>query len=112
MSDTETLSPLQNTDSNALSLAKKSEKSSNKNTRDDLGNMTTDFFGKINFKIAIFLFIFGVFIFSDMFIENVLSKIKDSESGGESTTKGTLIQLLVLVLFYLIVDLLTQAEII
>lgn len=113
MSDTETLDPVQKTNKKALSIAKESEqKAVRKNDRDDLGNMTTDFFGKINFKIAIFLFIFGIFIFSDMFIEHVLSKIKDASSGGEGTTKGTLIQLLILVLFYLIVDLLVQAEII
>jgi hypothetical protein len=113
MSDCETLEPIQKTNKKALSLAKDMEKREvKKNDRDDLGNMTTDFFGRINFKIAIFLFIFGVFIFSDMFIEHILSKIKDASSGGESTTKGTLIQLLILVLFYLISDLLVQAEII
>ena len=113
MGDTETLEPVQKTNKKALAIAKETEQQPLKKTdRDDFGNMATVFFGKINFKIAIFIFIFGVFIFSDMFIEHVLSKIKDSSSGGESTTKGTLIQLLILVLFYLICELLVQAEII
>ena len=113
MCDTETLEPIKKRNKKAFDIAKETESQTiKKNDRDELGNMTTDFFGKINFKIAIFLFIFGIFIFSDMFIEHVLSKIKDSSAGGESTTKGTLIQLLILVLFYLICDLLVQAEII
>lgn len=97
----------------ALEIAKETEEQPlRRSDRDELGSMVTDFFGKINFKIAIFLFIFGIFIFSDLFIEHVLSKIKDASSADTSTSKGTMIQLLVLVLLYLVVDLLVQCQVI
>ena len=57
MSDTETLEPIQSQNSKSPESLKTS-----KNDRDDLGNMATDFIKCINFKIAIFLFIFGIFI--------------------------------------------------
>ena len=112
MSDTETLEPSQcKTKSKATDVVDESE-SPKKNDRDDLGNMVTDFFGCINFKIAIFLFVFGVFIFSDLFIENVLCKIKEATHADTTTTKGTMVQLLVFILFYLVIDLLSQGQII
>lgn len=102
--DSETLVP---------TTEKSTEKTcSPKKDRDDLGNMFTDFFGKINFKIAIFLFIFGIFIFSDIFIEHVLGKIGNATSADATTSKGTMIQLLIMVLFYLVVDLFVQGEVI
>jgi hypothetical protein len=116
MSDTETLSTTKNSKAStkkAIKIAKETgEKPSKKNSRDDLGVMCTDFFSRINFKIAIFLFVFGIFLFSDLFIENVLCKIKDATSADSATTKGTCIQLIILVIFYLIVDLLVGGEII
>ena len=80
--------------------------------KDDLGGMFTDFVGRINFKVAIFLMIFGIFIFSDLFIENILAGIKGTTSADTTTTKGTVIQLLIIVLFYLVVDMLVQCQVI
>ena len=112
MSDTETLEAPKG-DEKAVVLAKSTaSKSLRKNNRDDLGNMFTDFCGRVNFRIAIFLFVFGIFIFSDLFIDNVLCKVNGATSADSATTKGTMIQLLILVIFYLIVDLLVQGEII
>jgi hypothetical protein len=75
-------------------------------------NMTWDFFKKINFKVGIFLLLFGIFIFSDMFIESVLTKLNGTTEAAETTTKGTIIQLLIFVLFYLFIDLMVQGNII
>ena len=77
---------------------------------DDMAGMTVSMFGRINFKQAIFIFLMGILIFSNIFIENVLSKFDGAESSGEATTKGTVLQLIVLVLGYLIVDLLIQGS--
>ena len=74
--------------------------------------MTWDFFKKINFKVGIFLLLFGIFIFSDMFIESVLTKLNGTTEAAETTTKGTIIQLLIFVLFYLFIDLMVQGNII
>ncbi len=91
------------TDTDTLSEPKKK-----KGTGDDFPSMTADLFSNINFKAAIFLFMIGILIFSDVFIENILSSFSGASASGEATTKGTVIQLFVLVLGYLIIDLLIQ----
>ena len=75
---------------------------------DDFPSMTADLFKNTNFKTAVFLFLFGVLIFSDVFIANVLDKYNGAVESGVATTKGTIVQLLVLVVGYLIIDLLVQ----
>lgn len=97
-------------DCEQLGSAKKNEGTATRH--DDLGGMFSDLFGRINFKIAMFLMIFGIFIFSDLFIENVLSRIKDTTSADTTTTKGTMIQLLIIVMFYLVLDLLVQCRVV
>jgi hypothetical protein len=74
--------------------------------------MFSDLCHIINFKVAIFLFIFGMLLFSDVFINNVLSKFQDATSGDAATTKGTVVQLSIFVLFYLVIDILGQSEVI
>lgn len=83
-----------------------------KHERDDLGKMCGDFFGRINFKVALILFMVGMLVFSDLFIDSILSNISGAEEAGNSTTKGTMIQLLILVILYLVADLLVQAGLI
>lgn len=99
-------------DDEAPTESPKKTKRIKKRKGDDLGNMTMDFFNRINFKVSIFLFLFGIFIFSDMFIESVLTKLNGVTDANETNTKGTVIQLLCLVLFYIFVDLLVQGDII
>ena len=73
-----------------------------------LGNVTCN----INFKMAIFLFIIGMCIFSDLFINGVLSKFDGaiSASGECASTKGTIIQLTIFILLYLVLDLLMKGK--
>jgi hypothetical protein len=102
------------TDCEQLGPTKKGAGSSDPESarRDDLGGMCSDLFGRVNVKIAIFLLIFGIFIFSDLFIENVLSRVKDATDADTTTTKGTMIQLMAVVIFYLIIDLLVQCKVV
>jgi len=93
------------TDSETLDSPK--EKISN---QDHFPGMAASMFSNLNIKNAIFLFLMGILIFSDVFIENVLKSFDGAVFENESTTKGTMIQLLVLVLGYLIVDLLVQGR--
>jgi hypothetical protein len=79
--------------------------------RDDFSSMLIDLIKKINFKVAIFLFFLGIFIFSDIFIDIVLNKFNDAVDGNEPTTKGTIIQLLFITISYMAFDLLVQGEI-
>lgn len=79
--------------------------------RDDFSSMLIDLLKRINFKIAIFLFLVGIFIFSDLFIEMILSKFSGAVEGNETTTKGTILQLLFMSISYIMLDLLVQGDI-
>lgn len=86
----------------------KKNKSTNEN--DDFSHMLVDLFKKINVKIAIFIFLIGIFVFSDLFIEIFLNKFNGAVDGHETTTKGTMIQLMMISVSYIILDLLVQGE--
>jgi hypothetical protein len=77
---------------------------------EDFPSIGVDLIKKINFKVAIFLFFIGLFIFSDVFIENFLPK--NNIDGYCADSQGTMIQLLLFVCLYVIVDLLAQGSII
>lgn len=77
----------------------------------DFISMFSDLFNSINYKVAIFLFILGVLIFSDMFIDTFLAPMSDAVEGDTPTTKGTTIQLLALTFGYIVIDLLVSGEI-
>lgn len=64
----------------------------------------------INYKVAFFLFFIGMVVFSDVFINLVLMKCSDCTSGECTTSKGTIIQLLVLTVSYVVLDLLVQKK--
>lgn len=74
----------------------------------DLMAVSGNLISNINYKVAFFLFLLGMLIFSDWFIESILSKFSGTSNGLTTTTKGTVIQLVFLVLAYVIVDLLTK----
>ena len=96
MSDTETL-----TDNK-----KQGNKYNTDEVSGDFPSIGIELLKKTNFKIAIFLFLIGLFIFSDVFIENFLPK--NNVDGYCADSKGTMIQLLIFVLLYLVIDLLVQ----
>ena len=97
MSDTETL--LDNNEPKGSS-----EKS-------DFPSMGVDLLKRVNIKIAFFLMLIGLFLFSDVFIEKVLpASYQDGANCPNSM--GTMMQLLLLVLAYLVIDLLSQGGII
>lgn len=75
----------------------------------DFPSMSMDLFKKINFKIAIFLYIIGLFLFSDIFINGMLSSYSEL---GCPNTQGTVIQLTLLTIAYIVVDLLAQGGLI
>lgn len=75
----------------------------------DFPSMGVDLIKRVNFKVAFFLLLLGVFLFSDLFVENILSaKYRDADTPN---TMGTTVQLVVFVLAYVIIDLLVQGGI-
>lgn len=77
----------------------------------DFISMFSDLFNGINYKVAILIFILGIIIFSDSFIECFLVGFSNSVDGDIPTTKGTIIQLILLTLGYIIIDLMVSSEI-
>lgn len=75
---------------------------------DDFPSMFTDLIKSINWKIAMFIFLMGVFLFSDVFIESFLINFDNAVEGDCATNKGTLIQLSFLTAGYIIFDLLVR----
>jgi hypothetical protein len=78
---------------------------------DDFVSMCSDLLNGINWKVSLFIFILGMFIFSDVFIEVFLLPIDKAVEGDIATSKGTIIQLLSLTFGYILIDLLVQGEI-
>lgn len=91
---------------------KKSKRRCDDDEGEDFISMFSDLFNSINYKVAILLFILGVLIFSDTFIELFLTPIDGAVQGDEATTKGTTIQLVLLTLGYIIIDLIVAGDIV
>ena len=79
--------------------------------RDDFPSIFADLIGKINWKIAFFLYIFATLIFSDLFVDSVLAYADNTSEAGCPTTKGSMIQITFLILAYIFIDILVQAGI-
>lgn len=79
-------------------------------TKTDFVKISGNIFGNINFKLAFFVFILGIILFSDVFIDGVLLKMNNAVDGECATTKGTMIQLLLLSLGLIVLDLLIKLD--
>lgn len=77
---------------------------------DDFISMGSDLLRKVNWKIAVFIFIAGIFIFSDVFIANILTKCNDCENDGIASSKGTMVQLMFMSIFYILIDLMSAGK--
>lgn len=80
-----------------------------KDSANDFPSMGVDLLKRINFKVGFFLMILGMFLFSDLFVETVLSE--HQRSGDMPNTIGTTIQLIIFILAYIVIDLLVQGGI-
>lgn len=99
MADTETL-----TDIDDIQTSVKKEHDS---PESDFPSMSFELIKRINFKVAFFLLMIGLFIFSDVFIERFLP-INYQDGTNVPNTSGTTVQLIILVLCYVVLDLLNQ----
>jgi len=59
---------------------------------------------QLNWKMYGLLFIIFILITSDVFIDRILSKFSGAVSGTDATSYGTVIQGIMLVLFYMIIE--------
>jgi len=91
--------------------SKRSQGGESKISSDDLPSITSDIFNAINYKVMFFIFLLGILIFSDVFIELFLAPINGAVYADVPTNKGTIIQLLVLTVGYALADLLVKGKI-
>lgn len=92
-----------------ITIKKKRSKIIENDDGHDFPSMSVNLLQQINIKVAIFLFILGLFLFSDIFIKTILSTFSNTIDGIDyPNTKGTIIQLVFLVIAYIIIDLLVQ----
>jgi hypothetical protein len=104
MTDTETLTDV-------ISDKKPVKATEPDETNSDFPSMGVDLIKRINVKIAVFLLIIGLFVFSDIFIEKFLASPNFQDGTGCTNTTGTSVQLIILVLSYIVIDLLSQGGI-
>lgn len=78
---------------------------------DDFPSMFMKLCSRINVKVAIFVFVIGLFIFSDIFVRSILGAFNNAVGQlGAPTSHGTVIQLLFIVFGYIVIDLLVQSK--
>ena len=72
--------------------------------KSDLMKVSGNLISNLPIKMAIIIFFIGMIVFSDLFIDGVLSKFDNSVLGECTTSKGSIIQLLFLVFGFIIMD--------
>lgn len=87
------------------------KKKKKKSKKTDLMKMSGNLLSNINYKVAFLLFIVSMILFSDVFIESVLGRFSGTVDGDCTTTKGTMLQLLFMVVAYIILDLIVKYDI-
>jgi len=78
------------------------------NSKSDFMEVGGNIFTNVPYKLTFFMFFIGMLLFSDLFINNVLSGIPDTVDGECPTSKGTIIQLLLYCLSLIICDLMIK----
>lgn len=77
----------------------------------DFMKVTGNLLMNINYKVAFLLFVVSMLIFSNVFIDGILRGFDGTVEADCPTTKGTIGQLIVMVLVYIILDLIVKYEI-
>ena len=81
------------------------------NNTEDLFHASSAMYDAIKIKVAFLIFVSYILLNTDMFAENILSKINNKcydMSSDKITSSGIIISAMMLSLFYIIVDLLSN----
>ena len=81
-----------------------------KNQKSDFVKVSGNILSNVNLKLGFFLFVISMLIFSDLFVNNVMSGIDGAVSGEYCTSKGTIIQITILIVCFLVLDLVIKYE--
>ena len=83
-----------------------------KSCPDDFASVFADIFSGIQFKLFGLIFIIFIFISSDVFIGRMLSNFSGATDGKKTTSWGTIIQGMFLVMALIVIDVLVKQKII
>jgi hypothetical protein len=84
----------------------------NSHNGDDFPSMLITLLKNVHWRVALFLFIACIMIFSNVFVEVILANFKNAVDADCPNSKGTFIQLLFVIVAYITIDLLATGEII
>lgn len=93
--------------SEEIQVDENSERSAKKT---DLMNLSGGVLYNINYKVGFLMFFIGMILFSDIFIDNALPPTMHDGAGCPNTT-GTVVQLTIFVLIYIVLDLLVKYDV-
>jgi hypothetical protein len=79
-------------------------------TKSDFMKIGGNVFSNVPYKLTLFMFIVGMLIFSDLFIDGFLHGIPGAVDGEYANSKGTIIQLLLFCLALILLDLMIKYE--
>jgi hypothetical protein len=79
-------------------------------TKSDFMRISGNVFSNVPYKLTLFMFIVGMLIFSDLFIDGFLHGIPGAVGGECASSKGTIIQLLLFCLAHIMLDLMIKYE--
>lgn len=79
-------------------------------TKSDFMKIGGNIFSNIPYKLTFFMFLVGMLIFSDLFIDGFLHGIPGAVDGECASSKGTIIQLLLFCLALIMLDLMIKYE--
>jgi hypothetical protein len=77
---------------------------------DDFPSMVKHLLYNVNWKLGIIVFILGFILFSNLFVDNVISKFPNTIDAGIVNTKGSIIQLILYVIILLTVDIMIRGN--
>jgi len=81
------------------------EREESDDTKSDFMKIGGNVFTNIPYKLTFFMFLIGMLLFSDLFIDGFLHGIPGAVDGECATSKGTMIQLLIYSLMLIVLHL-------
>ena len=80
--------------------------------KSDFVALSGNILSNINYKLGIFIFIIGIFLYSDLFVDSILNSFPGAVDSNYPTSYGTIVQLTIYTLILIVLDLLIKYEII
>jgi hypothetical protein len=103
---------------NNVNTANNLNNTNNLNNGSNLNSKKTDFMtvsgniiSNVNYKVAFMLFVLSIILYSDVFVDKIIRPIGDTVEDECPTSKGTIIQIIFLIMSYIIIDLVVKYDI-